>query len=388
MNQSLKKSHFNEDTSMLLRTITACTLLLPAIARGQTAAEPALVWTDIRDLGVEGRGWTETKAPYDRLPAKAEGVVRQAVWDLSRDSAGMCVRFVSDATQVHARWTVTRDRLGLSHMPPTSVSGLDLYVKADDGRWRWLGVGRPTEVPTNTTRLVADIPAGTREYILYLPLYNGVRSVEIGVPAGSSVRKAAPRAVERSKPILFYGTSITHGAAASRAGMVHTAILGRRLDYPVINLGFSGNGKMEPEMANLLAELDPAVYVLDCVPNMVAAEITERVEPFVRALRARHPETPILMVEDRTYANAFLVTPQRAQNTTRRAAYRAAYERLIAAGVARLGYLEGEKLLGDDGEATVDSSHPTDLGFMRQAAALEAALRPLLAARGSAPVTR
>jgi hypothetical protein len=117
---------------------------------------------------------------------------------------------------------------------------------------------------------------------------------------------------------------------------------------------------------------------------MVAAEITERVEPFVRALRARHPETPILMVEDRTYANAFLVTPQRAQNTGRRAAYRAAYERLIAAGVAQLGYLEGEKLLGDDGEATVDSSHPTDLGFMRQAAALEAALRPLLAARAAA----
>ena len=115
-----------------------------------------------------------------------------------------------------------------------------------------------------------------------------------GVPKGSSIAKASPYPAGQDKPVIFYGTSITQGGCASRPGMVHTAILGRILERPVLNLGFSGNGKMEPEMANLLAELDPAVYVLDCVPNMVAAEITERVEPFVRALRSRHPETPIL----------------------------------------------------------------------------------------------
>jgi hypothetical protein len=353
-------------------------------ARPQTPAAaaptpaPALTWTDIRELGVEGRGWTATKDYYDRLPAKAEGTVREPVWNLSRDSAGMCVRFVSDATEIHARWTVKRERLAMPHMPATSVSGLDLYARID-GRWRWVGATHPAEYPTITARVARDFDPGTREYLLYLPLYNGVTSVEVGVPAGSSVRKAPPRAPERSKPILFYGTSITHGASASRAGMVHTAILGRRLDYPVINLGFSGNGKMEPELAALLAELDPAVYVLDCVPNMTAEEITERVEPFVRALRARRPDTPILMVEDRTYASAILVSTLRHQNTTRRAAYRAAYDRLIAAGTPGLRYLAGEALLGSDGEATVDSSHPTDLGFMRQADALETALRPMLA---------
>ena len=104
-----------------------------------------------------------------------------------------------------------------------------------------------------------DLPAGKREYLLYLPLYNGVRSVELGLPKDSTLAKAGTWSSAIGKPIVFYGTSITQGGCASRPGMVHTAILGRQLNAPVINLGFSGNGKMEPEMANLLAELDPAL---------------------------------------------------------------------------------------------------------------------------------
>jgi lysophospholipase L1-like esterase len=362
------------------RSLRAAAVLiaLAGTARAQAGSPPALAWTDIRDLGVEGQGWSDTKAPYDRLPAKAERMVREPVWDLSRHSSGMCVRFVTDATAIHARWTLIRERLGMPHMPPTSVSGLDLYVRTEGGRWRWLAVGRPTEFPTNTVELVKEIPASAREYMLYLPLYNGVRKVEIGVTGAATVRRAPPRPGDRRKPLLFYGTSITHGASASRPGMVHTAILGRRFDMPVINLGFSGNGKMEPELAALVAELDAAVYVLDCVPNMFAEEIATRVEPFVRTLRAAHPATPILLAEDRTYPNGFLVLSQGDQNAARRAALKAAYGRLVAAGVTGLSYLDGEKLLGDDGDATVDGSHPTDLGFMRQADALEGALHPLV----------
>ena len=135
---------------------------------------------------------------------------------------------------------------------------------------------------------------------------------------------------------------------------------------------------MEPEMAKLFAELDPAVYVLDCLPNMSAAEVAERVVPFVEVLRQAHPETPILLVEDRSYTDAFLVAAKRQRNTDSRAALRAAYNRLTDAGTKHLAYLTGEDLLGDDGEGTVDSSHPTDLGFVRQADAFEQALRPLL----------
>ncbi|MGC1273630.1 MAG: SGNH/GDSL hydrolase family protein [Planctomycetaceae bacterium] len=335
-----------------------------------------ILWYDLQLLDVEGRGWTDTKAPYDRFPAKAEGMVRPAVWSLSRNSAGECARFVTDATTIHARWTLTSDRLDMPHMPATGVSGLDLYVK-HDGEWKWLAIGRPT-AQTNSVELVGGIPAGRREYLLYLPLYNGVSKVEIGLPEGTSLSKAPARKSGADKPIVFYGTSITQGGCASRPGMVHTALLGRWLDRPVINLGFSGNGQMEAEVANLMAEIDASVYVIDCLPNLQGPQVAERTEPLVKILREAHPETPILLVEDRNYSNAFLVTSQQERNEGNQAALRAAYEQLTAAGVKHLHYLPGDDLLGDDNEGTVDSSHPTDLGFYRQAKAFDAVLRPIL----------
>src|SRR5262249_19903218 len=259
--------------------------LLAAPAHAQGPAAP--VWHDVRTLTVEGQGWADTAAPFDRFPARAEKLVRPPVWGLSRHSAGLAVRFVSDATALHARWTLTSANLALPHMPATGVSGLDLYVRTPSG-WRWAANGRPKD-RTNTAQLVSGLPAGTREFLLSLPPYNGVSSVEVGVPKGATVKPGPARPAEQRQPIVFYGTSITQGGCASRPGMVHTAILGRRLDRPVINLGFSGNGKMEPEMAALLAELDPAAYVLDCLPNMVAEEVEARVEPFVRARRKAHP---------------------------------------------------------------------------------------------------
>jgi len=336
----------------------------------------ATLWYNVLDLGLEGKGWTDTKAPFDRLPSKSEGVVRPPVWTLSRHSAGISVRFETDATTIKANWSLTSPRLSMNHMPATGVSGVDLYVKTET-RWRWLGVGRPTK-PSNSATLVSGIPSGRREYMLYLPLYNGVTSVEIGLPRGSKLFKAGPRKSGHTKPILFYGTSITQGGCASRPGMVHTAILGRWLDSPVINFGFSGNGKLDPEIGDLFQELDPSVFVLDCLPNMTAAEVAERTEPFVHKLRKTHPQTPILLVEDRTYTNSFLIPSKRERNDTSRVELKKTYATLKAAGVKNLYYLEGENLLGDDGEGTVDSSHPTDLGFVRQAEAFRKVLEPLL----------
>jgi cephalosporin-C deacetylase-like acetyl esterase len=345
------------------------------------AGQDALLWRDVRELGVEGQGWTDTKAAYDRLPGRAEKLVRAPVWGLSRHSAGLCLRFVSDAPAIHARWALTSDKLAMPHMPAVGVSGLDLYVRGGDGKWQWLAIGRPTAQKNDVT-LASGLPSGPHEYMLYLPLYNGVSSVELGVPQGSSLTKSPPRSAERRKPIVFYGTSITQGGCASRPGMVHTAIIGRRLERPIINLGFSGNGKMDPEMGQLMAELDPAVYVIDCLPNMNAVEVAERTEPLVRTLLKAHPSTPILLVEDRTYANAGVFPATRERQTASRAALRKIYDKLSAEKAGPVYYLAGSTLLGDDGEATVDGSHPTDLGFLRQAEAFLPALTRLLPGQG------
>jgi hypothetical protein len=55
--------------------------------------------------------------------------------------------------------------------------------------------------------------------------------------------------------------------------------------------------------------------------------------------------------------------------------------RPVSAADRKLFYLQGDGLLGDDGEATVDGSHPTDLGFLRQADAFAGALTPILTGR-------
>jgi GDSL-like Lipase/Acylhydrolase family/N-terminus of Esterase_SGNH_hydro-type len=337
------------------------------------------VWFDIRQFGVEGRGWNDTKAFYDRLPAKAEGVVRQPVWDLSRNSAGMCVRFVTDATTIHARWAVTDPWLYLPNMTAIGKSGLDLYVKTENG-WHWLAVGQPT-AQTNEVTLVKDLIPGKREYLLYLPLYNGTKFVELGISATNVIETAPPWGAGERKPVVFYGTSILQGLSASRPGMVHSAILGRKFNYPTINLGFSGNGKMEPEMAGLLAELDPSVYVIDCLPNMVADEIKARVEPLVKKLRAAHPDVPIVLVEDRTMQDSFLIAGRMEwYHLKDRAELKAAYDRLQKDGVRNLYYIPGEHLFGDDGEGSTDGSHPNDLGFTRQAEIFAKVLDHLLKA--------
>ena len=357
---------------------TAILLLITVNAANATPAPTnAIAWSDLRQFGIEGRGWDNTKNFYDRLPAKAESLVRPPVWDLSHDSAGLCVRFVTDATTLRARWSLIRSWLYLPNETAIANSGLDLYVKTGSG-WHWLAVGQTT-AQTNEVTLVENLLPGKREYLLYLPLYNGVKSVELGIPDNATIEKAPAWGPGTRKPIVFYGTSILQGLSASRPGMVHSAILSRRFNWPVINLGFSGNGKMEPELAGLLAELDPAVYVLDCLPNMNADEIKERVEPFIKILRAAHPVTPIVLVEDRTMQDSFLIAGRMEYYHLKdRAALKAAYEHLQKIGVKNLYYIPGDHLFGDDGEGSVDGSHPTDLGFTRQAEIFAQTLEPIL----------
>lgn len=344
--------------------------------KNPSAPSPALQWTDLRKLDVEGRGWNDTPEFYDRLPARAEKLVPAPVWGLSRDSAGMLVRFVTDATDISARWAVASTNLAMPQMAANGASGLDLYVK-EGNRWRWLGVGKATGC-TNTCELIGKLIPGEREYLLYLPLFNQTKFVELGVATNRFIRKAGVWGTGVRKPIVFYGTSILQGLGAERPGIMHSAILGRRFNWPTINLGFSGNGRMEPALADLLAELDPSVYVLDCLPNMNPAQVAERVEPFVQRLRAAHPQTPILLVEDRVYANSFLSQWRPGFHAENHTALRAAFDRLQKSGVKNLHYLSADHLFGDDGEWTVDGSHPNALGFMRQADAFANVLEPLL----------
>jgi len=222
-----------------------------------------LVWHDTATWGLEGKGWEDTARHFERLPARARESVREPVWDLSRFSAGLNLRFVTDSPQIHARYDLLNPTICMPHMPATSHSGLDLYGEDGSGFLRWVGIGITRPEGQHVEGALAEgLAPGRRPYCLYLPLYNSPETLEIGIEAGAHLEPLPPR---DEKPILFYGTSILHGA---RAGMGIPAIVGRRLRRSVINLAFSGNGKMEPEIADLLAELDPCLFVVDCLPNI------------------------------------------------------------------------------------------------------------------------
>ena len=333
------------------------------------------VWMDATTLCVEGRGWTDTKDSFDRLPARAEGVVRPDVWGLSQHSSGVTVRFTTDATAIRARWTLAGDPAPMAQTTLIACCGLDLYAKAPTGQWRWVGNSREVPARTSETSFVAaPLDGQKREYKLYLPVFSPVLKLDIGVPGGASLETVPARP---EKPIVYYGTSIIHGVGTSRPGMTIPALLGRRLDYPIISLGFSGNALMEPEVAELVAELDPAVYVLDALPNMVASLVEERAEAFIRRLAQARPGTPLILVEDRTYPYMW-VSPAHDENQPRRAAFQKVYGKLLSDGIGPLHYIEGDALFGADGDGTGDGSHANDLGASRMADALLPVLQRVL----------
>lgn len=373
---ALRHSAFAILCLLPLTAFTAESAVVVDASKSKRDDAAKLDWYDARAIGLEGQAFTDVKAPYDRLPARAEGKVRAAVWNLSRNSAGLCVRFRTASPAIHCRWTNTSAKLAMPHMPATGVSGVDLYVRDEKGNWRWLSVGQPKEGTTHTAALVTGLAPAERDYCLYLPLYNGVSQVEIGVAAENKVAQLV-REEAHQLPIVFYGTSITQGGCASRPGMVHTAILGRRLNRPVINLGFSGNGKMEAEVTSCLVDIKAAAFVIDCLPNMTAAEVTSNTAPLVTTLRKAHPTTPIILAEDRTYSDAFLKNDRAQRNATSRAALQKVFAELQLQD-KHLHYLGGDQQLGADGEDTVDGSHPTDLGFLRMADEFSKVLAPLV----------
>ena len=359
----------------MLTALASAMIVSTADAEDTAPAPDPIAWHNATILTVEGRGWDDTSEFFNRFPAKAKGVVDDGLYSLARCSAGMAIRFVSDSPEIHARWKLTGSSLAMPHMPATGVSGLDLYVRHNH-KWRWLGAGRP-EQQENTHALISGLSPEKREYTLYLPLYNGVTSVEIGIKTGSSINPAPPR-TRSIKPVVFYGSSILQGGCASRPGMAYPSIIGRVLDIPTINLGFSGRGKCEHEVADLLAELDPELYVIDCMPNMTPDTIDERIRYLLRVLRDKHPTTPVVLVEQVPNRSVYAMDRDSRVGTQKSRILAKVYQDVQKDWGALLYYVKGGKLLGDDGEGTVDGVHATDLGFLRMADALMPVVRNVL----------
>lgn len=336
---------------------------------------------------LEGQGWPgSVKDFYDRLPAKAEQQVRKDVWNLSRQSAGIYIKFNSDAKEIVVRYTtLNKGNYAMPHMPATGVSGVDLYSIDHSGKWVW-APGKYSFGDTITYRFAnlevdKEYRGKNFEFRLFLPLYNGVSWLEIGVPKGNSFQ---PLPLTKEKPIVFYGTSILQGGCASRPGLAWTSIVERRLDCPVINLGFSGNGRLEPEVIDLINEIDARLYVLDCVPNMVHGglfsdeELAYRIVKSIGSIRQKHPNAPILLTAHSLSSRSGIIESLRNTNSEiSNAVLTRVYDSLKNKGVQNL-YLLSNKDIGFDIEATVDGVHPNDIGMRYYADAYTKIIRSIL----------
>ena len=314
------------------------------------------------------------ESPYDRLPISYKEKVREPVWDLSKASAGITVRFHSNSTSINLKWTVLND-LDMPHMASTGIKGIDLYTKYNN-KWRYVTtagalVGLKTyqnkSIPAdsiNEYELIKNMSPDFREYKLFLPLYDGVTKLEVGIDSRASIEKASPNPV---KPIVFYGTSITQGGCASRPGMAHTNIISRKLDVDCINYGFSGNGRMEMPIVELISDIDASFYVIECLQNMDSEQVRERVRPLVDMIRTKHPLTPIVLVENMMYTTAFLDQTIETTLIQENEALKNEFDKIIKRGTPNIFYIKDNKDFLSDNEGTVDGVHLTDLGFLRYA---------------------
>ena len=314
------------------------------------------------------------ESPYDRLPVSYKDKVRQPVWDLSKSSAGITVRFHSNSTSINLKWTVLND-FDMPHMASTGIKGIDLYTKYNNkwmyvttagaivGLKKYQNKSKPLD-SISEFELIKNMTPEFREYKLFLPLYDGVTKLEVGIDPTASIEKASPSSV---KPIVFYGTSITQGGCASRPGMAHTSIISRKLDMECINYGFSGNGRMEIPIVELISEISASFYVIECLQNMDSDQVKQRVRPLVETIRKKHPLTPIVLVENMMYKMAFLDQTIQDELIQENVTLKNEFDKILKSGDQNIFYVKDNQDNLLDNEGTVDGVHLTDLGFLRYA---------------------
>jgi len=351
--------------------------------RKQKAGTPAgaanVTWLRAFDKRFTMRGlwWREENEPaLCRLPMRAKGVVRDPVWELAQCTAGARLCFKSDTTTMRVKCTL-RSNAGFPHMPLTGHSGLDLYL-GGPYRQRPMAVGFPQVGEGEFERVMFEkIPPRMREYTLYLPLYNGVKSLSVGLSRGARVARPSRPVV--TKPAVFYGTSITQGGCAHTAGADYVSILGRMLNLDIINLGFSGNGRGEPEMARFISEIDASLFALDYVANAGQKVLQETLPGFVDILRAAHPATPIVLISKVVYAPMTFSAETRAAHEAMRDTVIHFYSDRRRAGDNNIHFVDGDHLMTYGAQsATADGGHPTSVGFLMMAEALAPRIEQIL----------
>lgn len=326
-----------------------------------------------------GFPWFPEDKAYCRLPVEPAYPIPDPVKTLSYCTAGGQMRFRTNSTKLEIDVELTAPA-NMYHMPATGQCGFDCYVSIPSGELKYCGTTRydHAQVKYRST-LYENMEPEMREVIINFPLYQGVNDVLIGIDNNAEIE--GPTAYATDKKAIFYGTSITQGGCASRPGMAYTNILSRWLNMECINLGFSGNGRGEPEVAHIISEIgNPACLILDYDSNCPSAEHLKVTLPdFINIYRSVHKDVPILVLSRIRYASYNHNSQVRLESSKRRKAQFETVKEFKSKGDDNIYFVNGSTLMGDYfEEMTVDGVHPTDLGFFKMAEGLYPILKTIL----------
>lgn len=327
---------------------------------------------------LSGFYWYKEDGKLHRLPARIAKEVSEGVAYLATHTSGATLSFRTDSNRLFLEANVLEAAVS-QKFTACGRFGFDVYMRRLD--YDKLVYVKTVLPDAGVLQMRLDIPdfknlmlrgsSDIVEILINFPPYDGVESLQIGLDKGASVWEPTPYSIE--KPVVFYGSSITQGGCASRPGNAYINHLNRRLNIPVINLGFSGSARGETLMAETIAGMDMSVFVMDYDHNAPNPEHLEKThEPFFKIIREENPQLPIIMISRQS--------PEHKMTAVRKAIVYRTYENAVAAGDKNVYFIDGETLFGteDRDACTVDGTHPNDIGFLRMADGIEPVLRQAL----------
>ncbi|REE68103.1 SGNH-like hydrolase/esterase family protein [Paenibacillus taihuensis] len=330
---------------------------------------------------LSGFAWGTYGGKYRRLPVVEPGVLRQAVDELANNTAGGQIRFRTNATKLAIQAKLYASNTA-EHIPATAVNGFDCYL-GDHASQLYYGTTRfPYDADHYEYVFYEDLTSEMRGVTLHFPLFQGVHEVQIGVNADAVIEE--PFAYDSDGKVIVYGTSITQGGCASRPGMAYSNILSRRFNLEFINLGFSGNGQGDPEVATFINDINyPNVVVLDYDTNCPTPQkLKDTMPEFIRIIRGKHPKVPIIVVSRIPFGFEHAKRSSYHDRIERMTFQRELVDTLRSQDDGFIHFCDGADLLGDIwNECTVDGIHHTDLGFMQLANGLTSILQNILKGR-------
>ncbi len=378
----------NHNFKLLVLAVCAVFATAMGYAQDFTKAD-TLQYYNALDFRMINKGFNNSETPYFRIPAYLKDSVRTTLYERQRNTAGEAIRFRTNSRVVAIRYNLLTN-MYMAHMAPTGIKGTDLYI-LDNGKWQFVNCNRPVRDFNNVKRTsplkdsiqnkvyVDKMDGSMHEFMIYLPLYDGVNWAEIGVERGAKIEMPRVDNPRASKKFVFYGTSILQGGCATRPGMVGTSIIQRDLDAECVNIGISGEGKMDYCMARALAQIpNVTAYIIDPIPNCTLNMCDSLTYDFVNILRKAHPEVPIFMVEGSIYSYAKYSSFYNKYLAEKNYAFHKNYLKLKKENPKNLYYIDSKNLYGPDNEGTVDGIHYTDIGFYFYAKKLEPYLKAIL----------